>query len=128
MLLDAQNLFSDKQEITVGTTVSANVIKFGKGEVSFLPFMAQVVENFSNIKSLTLKIETSDDENFSTPVTLAESNLPVEELKEGNVFPISRFPKGNKGYMRLIYTTDADENVLETSGKITAGATLSSLG
>ena len=39
MLLDNQNLFCEKQEITTGEIFSQNIISFGKNDVSFAPFV-----------------------------------------------------------------------------------------
>ena len=118
MLLDAQNLFSDNQSITTGTIISDNIVRFGKNDVSYVPFLAQATQDFSNLESLTLKIETCKDEDFSEATILAQSTLNLAQLKAGAKFPIAYLPKGNLGYMRLTYTT---VGTTETTGKITAG-------
>ena len=48
MLLDAQCLFSDAQAITA-TAASTNVVRFGKGEFTFVPLLIQVVEDFATL-------------------------------------------------------------------------------
>lgn len=121
MLLDLQNLFSDNQELRKASEISDNTVKFSKGEITYLPFIAQITETFDNLTSLKLEIETSDSEDFSSSNVLVSSTLVLAELKEGAKFPISYFPKGNKGYMRLKYTI---EGTLPTKGKITAGAVM----
>ncbi len=118
MLLDSQNLFSDNQAITTGSINSDNTVCFGKGDVSFVPLLIQVVSDFSNLTSLTVKIQTSETEDFSSNEELATSTLELAELKSGKRFPISYLPKGNKGYMRIVYSVDGTQ---ETTGKITAG-------
>lgn len=118
MLLDAQNLFSDAQEITSGTIYSTNTVKFGKNDVSFVPVVIQAVSNFSNLTSLTVKVQTSIDEEFSSPVDLMQATLNKDDLVAGAKFPISYLPKGNKGYIRLVYII---EGAVETTGAITAG-------
>ncbi len=118
MLLDAQNLFSDNQPITTGTIYSTNTVKFGKNDVSFVPLIIQVVKEFSNLTSLTVKIQTSADEDFSSAVDLVSSTLNKADLTVGKKFPISYLPKGNKGYMRITYTVVGTQ---ETTGMITAG-------
>ena len=80
MLLDAQNLFSDNQKITSGTIYSDNIVKFGKNDVSFVPLVIQVVNDFSNLTSLTVKIQTSAEEDFSSCVDLLTCELTKEEL------------------------------------------------
>ncbi len=118
MLLDAQNIFSDNQSITTGKINSDNTVCFGKGDVSFVPLLIQVVEDFSNLTSLTVKIQTSATEDFSSSEDLVTSTMELANLKAGARFPISFLPKGNKGYMRIVYTVEGTE---ETTGKITAG-------
>ncbi len=118
MLLDSQNLFSDNQPITTGTINSDNIVYFGKGDVSFAPLLIQVVNDFSNLTSLTVKILTSETEDFSSSEELVNSTLELEELKSGQRFPINYLPKGNKGYMKIVYTVNG---TAETTGKITAG-------
>ena len=121
MLLDAQNLFSEKQDITTGTIYSTNVVNFGKNDISFVPVVIQAVEDFSSLTSLSVLIQTSDNAEFSNPVDLAQSKLELAELKAGAKFPITYLPKGNKGFIRLAYVVDGSE----TTGKITAGAVAS---
>ena len=122
MLLDTQNLFSDAQAITSGTIYSTNTVKFGKNDISFVPVIIQAVSDFSNLTSLTVKIQTSDSEDFTSAVDLAESTLLLADLKAGKKFPISYLPKGNKGYIRLAYVVTG---TAETTGKITAGVVAS---
>lgn len=122
MLLDSQNLFSDAQSITTGTIQSANIVKFGDGDISYLPLLIQVVADFSKLTSLTCNIITSATEDFSEATTLASSKMVLADLKSGNTFPISYMPKGNLGYIKLTYVV---EGTAETTGKITAGVTAS---
>lgn len=118
MLLDNENLFSNNQKITTGTIESENIIKFGENDVSFVPVLIQVTKDFSTLTSLKIKVETSQDEKFSSPTVLAESTLSKDSLKEGSSYPIAYLPKGNKGYMRLSYIVEGES---ETTGTITAG-------
>ena len=122
MLLDAQNLFSDAQQITTGTIYSTNTVKFGKNDVSFVPIIIQIVNDFTNLTSLKVSIQTSDSETFTSSSDLATSTLSLADLKAGKKFPISYLPKGNKGYIRLAYTVTGTE---ETTGAITAGVVAS---
>ena len=121
MLLDSQNLFSDKQEIISGTIYSQNIIDFGKNDVSFAPCIVQVVEDFTSLTSLKVVVQTSATSSFEEVVDLLESTLPLAQLKAGAKFPISFLPKGNKGYMRLAYIVEGSES----TGKITAGVVAS---
>lgn len=119
MLLDAQNLFSDNQEITTGTIYSTNTVRFGKGDISNLPLIIQVVKAFSVLTKLSVKVQTSETEDFSTAVDLVETTLTKDELIEGAKFPVSYLPKGNKGYIRLAFIVPDSET--ETDGLITSG-------
>ncbi len=119
MLLDTQNLFSDNQQISQGTVYSTNTVKFGAGDVSFVPVIIQVVNAFKNITSLTVKVQTSETEDFAEFSDLVESKLPLADLVQGARFPISYLPRGNKGYVRLAYVAEGENP--ETEGKITAG-------
>lgn len=123
MLLDSQGLFSENQEITSGTIYSTNTVKFGSGDVSFVPVIIQVTEAFTNAQDLTVKIQTSENSDFSSSVDLLESKMLLKDLTLGAKFPINYLPKGNKGYIRLAYIVG--ENGPETTGKITAGAVAS---
>ncbi len=119
MLLDNETLFSDNQAITTGTIYSDNIVRFGEGEVDFLPLLVQVVVGFTKAEGLEVKVQTSETEDFTNAVDLASSELKLADLSEGARFPITRLPKGNKGYIRLAYIVSGD--TAETDGKITAG-------
>ncbi len=117
MLLDTQNLFSDAQAITA-TAASTNVVRFGKGDISFVPLLIQVVESFATLTSLTVAVQTATDSAFTTPVSLASVTVAAADLTTGTVLPINYIPKGNLGYMRIYYTVTGSN---ATAGKITAG-------
>jgi len=117
MLLDAQCLFSDNQAITADAA-SANVVRFGKGEFTFVPLLIQVTQDFATLTSLTVKVQTAVDSAFTTPVDLASSTLAAASLTAGTVIPINYIPKGNLGYIRIYYDVTGSN---ATAGKITAG-------
>lgn len=125
MRLDSQALFSDAQAITA-TAASTNVVELSKPngkftEVAFgkaVPLLIQVVEDFNNLTSLKVGIQTDDNAAFSSAKTLAEATLLLADLKAGAKFPIIEVPAGNEGYMRLYYTVTG---TAPTTGKITAG-------
>lgn len=121
MLLDAQNLFSDNQEITTGTVYSTNTVKFGKNDISFVPVVIQAVSDFSTLNSLNVIVQTSSLEDFSDSKDLVEAKLDLASLKTGAKFPITYLPKGNLGYIRLAYVVEGSES----TGKITAGVVAS---
>ena len=118
MLLDTQNLFCENQAINSSTVYSENIIAFGKNDVSFAPVVVQVVEDFSTLSNLEVVFETDSSADFSSPTALAKASLELAQLKSGATFPITFLPKGNKGYMRLVFNASGDN---ETTGKITSG-------
>ncbi len=120
MILDEQGLFSNNQAITA-SCVSTNVLDLGKREVSFgtpVDLLIQVTEDFNNLTSLSVAVQTSLNEGFSTPVKLTEATIALANLKKGEILPIQFLPKGNLGYMRLSYTVTG---TAPTKGKVLAG-------
>jgi hypothetical protein len=127
MLFDTENLFSEEQALTA-SAASTNVVDFGtsNGDPSFAtpkPLVIQVVDDFvaassSGLTAITVTVQTSVDEAFTTPINLASSGaIPIASLKAGYKFPINFLPKGAKQYNRLNYTLAGTA----TAGKITAG-------
>lgn len=120
MILDEQNLFSDNQAITKSCE-STNIIDFGKREISFgtpVELFIQVTEDFNNLTSLNIAVQTSEDEDFSDFENLIEQTMLLSELILGNVSNIKFLPKGNLGYLRLYYTVTGSN---PTTGSILAG-------
>lgn len=123
MLYDLENQFSDNQAITADTS-STNIVELASGqlkEVAYgtpIPLRIQVTEDFAGLTSLEIKVQTSSDEAFTSPIVLATTGaISVADLKAGYVAPINFIPKGNLGFMRLYY----DVTGTGTAGKITAG-------
>lgn len=122
MILDEQGLFSNKQLVT-GSCVSENILDLGAREVSFgtpIELFIQVAETFNNLTSLTIKVQTSKEEDFSDSVDLIEQTMTLAELYKGAVSSIKFLPKGNLGYMRLSYVV---AGTAPTKGAILAGIT-----
>lgn len=120
MILDEQGLFSNKQAIT-SSCVSANILDLGNREVSFgtpVELFIQVTEAFNNLTSLTIKVQTSKEEDFSDSVDLIEQKMLLADLEKGAVSSIKFLPKGNLGYMRLSYDVTG---TAPTTGAILAG-------
>ncbi len=106
MILDEQGLLSNKQAITA-SAASENILNFGKREIAFgtpVEVYIQITENFNNLTSLSISVQTAVDEAFTTPVDLVEQTLLLAKLKKGTVSTIKFLPKGNLGYIRLYYT------------------------
>ena len=120
MILDEQNLFSDNQTITK-SCASTNIIDFGKREISFgtpVELFIQITEDFNNLTSLNIAVQTSEDEDFSDSENLLDQTMLLSELNLGNISNIKFLPKGNLGYMRLYYTVTG---TAPTKGAIFAG-------
>ena len=118
MILDEQGLFSDGQKITESCT-SENILYFGEREAAFgtpVEIFIQITEEFNNLTSLNIKVQTSQTEDFDSAVDLVGQDIELEDLTQGAVSNIKFLPKGNLGYMRLSYTV--------TGTTPTAGAVL----
>lgn len=123
MILDNEALFSDAQSISVDSA-STNAVKL-EGEVAFgtpVEIFIQLDEGFKSteISSLTVKVQTSESEDFTSPVDLISETLT--SLNSGDRANLKFLPKGNKGYVRLKYSLSFKSGkTAATQGKITAG-------
>jgi len=132
MILDKQAIFSDQQAIT-GDAVSANVIDLGAPGTpvgaaapiqqdvgkSMIPLLIQATEDFNNLTSLTIDVQTDSDEGFGTAVTVMSVTVLLADLVAGYISPIVWVPRGvSSRYMRLNYNVNGTD---PTTGKITAG-------
>jgi hypothetical protein len=136
MYFSKNNTFSNNQAVTA-SVASADNIDFGKtgtpyggggplkrnfGKGNNIPKMAVVVpENFNNLTSLTVSVQTDDVNTFAAPVTLFTS--PAYTLAQINddktVILPDYLPAGDmKRYCRLFYTV---VGTAPTTGRITAG-------
>ncbi len=106
MILDKQGLFSNNQKITE-SCASENILDLGQREVSFgtpVEVFIQVSEDFDNLTSLTISVQTSETEDFTSQEDLISQDILLADLTKGTVSTIKFLPKGNLGYMRLYYT------------------------
>lgn len=134
MILDLNAIFSNAQAITA-SAVSTNVIDLGApgraayGNVQLvrnnkgdcIPLLIQVVQNFATLASLTITIQGSVDEAFTSPVALAASPaIPVASLVAGFIYrPLIELPRNNiYRYVRINYTVGGSN---ATAGQVTAG-------
>lgn len=119
-MLDELLKFSENQAITA-TTVSENTLDLGiTREVAFgdpIPLLAMIKEDFNNLTSLKVAVETDKTDEFDNPVELASSTVLLANLKKGKMIPISFMPVGNKGFVRLKYTVTG---TAPTTGKLSA--------
>ena len=118
MILDEEALFSDAQAVTE-SAASTNVVKvngdIGKGEP--VEILAQVVEDFAGLTSLTLAVQTCDTEDGDYEDLITTSAVEAADLTAGYKFPIKFLPIGIKNYLRLYYTVSGTA----TAGAVTAG-------
>lgn len=124
MILDNTNLFSEDQAITADAA-STNVIDLGAdrniGVGTPVPILIQVTEDFDNLTSLTIQVQTSSAENFGSATTLVSVTVVAADLVAGYKAPIIHLPRGIDRYLRLNYdvTGTAPE-----AGKITAAVVM----
>lgn len=119
-MLDEQLKFSEDQAITA-TANSTNTIDLGIGrEVAFgnpISLYVIVKEDFNNLTSLKIAVQTANNSDMTNAVELASSTALLANLKKGDKIPLSFMPAGNKGYVRLAYTVTG---TAPTTGKISA--------
>lgn len=121
MILDQNLILSDAQAVTA-TAASTNVIDLGVsrdiGPGYEIPLLIQVVEDFNNLTSLTVDVQTDDASNFGTATSLASQTIALASLKAGAKSAIQCIPVGTKRYLRINYTVTG---TAPTTGKVTAG-------
>lgn len=140
MILDLQSMFSDAQLIT-GTAVSTNVIDFGLTEAPIVrsapavgtivrdqgkgtpsPILIQVGADFDALTSLTIVIQASVDEAFSSPVVVDTQSVLLADLVAGYQGNLQWYPTGaNLRFGRIAYTVVGSN---PTVGNITAGLSM----
>lgn len=118
MILDEQALFSDNQEVK-DTAASTNIIKVGGdiGKGTPVEVLVQIMETFTGLTSLEVKVETCDTAEGSYTVLASTGAVAVANLKEGSRLPIKFLPMGIKKFLRLNYVVTGSG----TAGKLTAG-------
>lgn len=135
MIMDMTGLLSNAQAI-VASAASTNVKDLGAtgtpygapsalrrdiGPGKSVPLFVGVVESFNNLTSLTISIQTDDNEAFSSPTTVWTSPAyTLAQLATGAKYLLpDEYPVGtNERFVRLYYTI---AGTAPTLGKITAG-------
>lgn len=124
MILDSTNTFSEKQAVTA-SAASTNVIDLGSatrgdiGKGTPIPINVQVTTDFATLTSLTVAIQMSTDEAFTSPKTIQSQTIALAGLVAGARFGFNCIPEGaDYRYMRLYYTVTGSD---ATAGKISAG-------
>lgn len=134
MIFSKNLLFSDDQEVTAsaastnivdlgatGTVLNApNDLKRDIGKGTPVPILIQVTEDFANLTSLTVSVQVSVDEAFTSPITVLSSPaVAVADLVAGYKFPIIHVPlTSNERYIRVYYTVEGSN---ANAGAVTAG-------
>jgi hypothetical protein len=142
MLLDAQNLFSDKQSVAMaaGNALSTNVIDLGVAGTPVLggslasdigrglspELYAQVVTTVTSGGAATLQVQliNADSADLATnPVILTQTDvLALATLAAGYQFRFGTVPPGvTKRYLGLKYIVGT---ATTTAGNVTAGIAL----
>jgi len=123
---DAQNLFSENQEV-LATTVSENIIDTGttkdgsKGNP--VKIYGRVTVPYDSLTSFTLIIQASVDEAFTAPINLGYIILTGADVDTaGNLLIDMYLPRKAARYLRLSYTLAGSP----TTGSVTAGVVFNS--
>lgn len=119
MLLDKENVFSDNQAITADA-VSTNVIdlgKYGLAPGNPLSVITQVTEVFNTLTSLTITVQSSVDEAFTSPINHQSVTVAVANLTLGKRIDLGSLLDGTKRFVRLNYDVVGTN---PTTGAITA--------
>lgn len=135
MILDKNTTFSDAQAITA-TAPSTNILdlqalgktaynptqlKYNVG-INEIPLLIQVMEQFNNLTSLKIAIETDDNSAFSSPKEILSQTVLLADLKVGFRSAFDKLPRGIKErYLRINYTV---VGAAPTLGKVQAGIVL----
>lgn len=129
MIIDAQCMWTMvhatgvMSQAVTGDAASTNVIDHGLGDLGKTrrppaEFFVQVDEDFNNLTSLTIKLQTDDNSAFSSAVTVAERTVLLADLTAGSIVWQSEFPVGCERYTRLYFDVTGTD---PTAGKIQAG-------
>lgn len=108
MIFDGENLFFDKAALSAATLTS-DVLSVGIGEAGDPLQLIVRATDTTGTGKLTVKVETSASDAFTTSTQLAEY--------VGTSIS-ARIPRGNLGFLRLKVVSTY------TAGKLTAGITV----
>lgn len=121
MILDNENLFSDAQALTT-TAPSTNVVDLGAdhdiGDGEHMTLRVQVREDLVGTGTLTVTLETDDNEAFSSPTTLYQgpADSLVGDIAAGTILADVHVPSETQRYLRVNYTL----SVAATDGNVDA--------
>jgi hypothetical protein len=132
MILDQLSIFSDAQAITASAP-SQNVYDLGVPGVAaynqvqlkrsfpksaHIPLLIQVVENFSGLTSLKIKVQSASDSAFTSPVDHICQDVALASLKAGFISSIDKVPSEiNNQFIRVFFEVVGGP---ASAGKVTA--------
>lgn len=132
MILSNESLMSNQQAVTA-TALSTNIIDTGElgtpvrgvaalrgdvGKGTPIEVLVQVTEDFNNLTSLKVAIETGTTASLGT--VLAEETIAVADLVAGKRSNLRYLPTGANRFIGIRYTVTGSA---PTTGKVTAGVT-----
>ena len=135
MIFSKNLLLSDDQAITADAA-SENVIDLGAlgvpygangnsrdiGKGNKVCFLAQVTEDFNNLTSLTIQIQSDNDEGFGSPTTILEQTIALADLVAGAQFALDVLPRNlTERYFRVNYDVTG---TAPTTGQFTTGVVM----
>jgi hypothetical protein len=120
MIMDKELVFSDKQAVTASGT-STNVVDLGSadaGNSDHIELFVKVDAAFNNLTSLGVKLQTSVDAAFTSPVdTPVNSTILLAGLTANTQVVKAKVPYGMYRYARVYYTVTG---TAPTTGTVTA--------
>jgi hypothetical protein len=118
MIIDRDFMFANAKAVT--TTGNSNVVDMGAGGDAVgqeLTFHNVVGADFAGLTSLTIKVQTSDDNSSWKDVVISPAVAAADLVAGADVFQV-RVPKGLGRYVRLNYNVSGTG----TAGTITSFA------
>lgn len=125
MILDKQNLFSDKQAVTA-TAPATDAVDLGLGDAGPSEGVSLFVgaDGATGTGTLAVELQTADacaaGGTLTSPVTVATYPVSNDALKSGGKIVAARLPHGMKRYAGLNYVVTGTL----TGAKFTAGLVL----
>ena len=126
MILDAENLFSDKQAV-LATIDATNTVNLGVGAFGASSNASLFVgaAPYAGAGTLVVELLTADSVdatgNLVTPVTIATYPITNAALKAGGKLVDTRLPMGLKKYAGVKYTVTGTITALPAGSYITTG-------
>lgn len=105
MIVDAGTEFFYDQALSA-TDITSSTVDYGKGDAGDPPRLVLAVHNGSAGGKVTVKLQTADDEAFSSPKELGEY--------EGAPLAVA-LPYGCKRYLRLVVTSTYTSGTMDAA-------------